>query len=457
MECRDRRRPVPRARPSPLPYGSGRSVCALAGVLLLATGLGSCKQALQRTDLPSFFETCLSNVLLRSYVLDAGSGALTRVPSGKPITCSIVVINSKLFDVAYRLSWDVSDSLFTSTPPASPSPSAPTKLSFGFTLDSSSAEHKTIHFSLGKYVAAIDKTFDTDTFSIVCDSPPDPAKRVAAMMDSGQKSGLAVLLPTGISDDDLAALKIAWQQEGSSSSETGTYAIASLSTPPASNPFTSAYDCYFQSQDCKAGYSYSYSVVVVDAAGQESGAMTASSTANLFYLSYDGNGSTSGTAPASLAYRYHAAATVASPGNLAKTDYSFREWNTAKDGSGTGYAPGDSLVIQAGDTTLYAQWYTDTLTIGFSFADQPQALVFSPSSVAIQQGQPMTISCANPSLESGGTGWAWYLDGNLQSGQSGSSFQWTPSAAQVGQHVISCAVSFLGIAYSGSLRATVTQ
>ena len=36
--------------------------------------------------------------------------------------------------------------------------------------------------------------------------------------------------------------------------------------------------------------------------------------------------------------------------------YVFDNWNTAKDGSGTSYQPGDEITLTEGSTVLYAQW-----------------------------------------------------------------------------------------------------
>lgn len=39
-----------------------------------------------------------------------------------------------------------------------------------------------------------------------------------------------------------------------------------------------------------------------------------------------------------------------------KTGYTFKEWNSSKDGSGKGYKVGDTIIIQDKDIKLYAQW-----------------------------------------------------------------------------------------------------
>ncbi|HUX41783.1 MAG TPA: InlB B-repeat-containing protein [Rectinemataceae bacterium] len=432
-----------------------RAPCLAAWPMLtLILSISSCGFPIQQTDLQSFFEIGSSTVLVRSSSLLSGSDTLDRVPSGKTVTDSLVIINPKAFDIAYSLSWDVDDALFITPPPVAPIPTDATHISLSFVLDPAKAEHKTITFNLGMYVASINRHYDGTSLSLICDSPPNPVARAATIVDSLQKSVLALLLPTQTSDDDLAKLKITWRREGSSTSDTATYDIPSLTAKPNPDPFSSNYDCYFQASTCVAGYGYGYSVVLVDAAGQESSAVTTTSTANSFYLIYDGNGNTSGTAPASVGCRYDATATVAEPGDLAKTSYAFSTWNTAADGSGIGYAPGDPLRIPAGDLTLYAQWITNTTAVSFDIGTQ--ALTFSMSSATLLAGSTLSVSCANAALVAGGSSWAWYVDGTLAS--SGSpSFSWTTANPDIGQHIISCTVTFNGISYSGSFRATVTQ
>jgi hypothetical protein len=437
--------------------GSGICSPPRRGLLILALSLSclaSCRGPLKQADLEEFIETGLTNVLLRSSSFDAGSGSLGRIPSGKAVTCNLSMVNPKSFDVSYSLGWNVDGSAFTTPPTTAPAPADATHLSFSFVPNPARAEHKTITFSLGKYVASINKTYDPETFSVVCDSPPNSAARVATVMDSGEKSLLGVLLPTQVSDDDLAQLKITWSQEGSTTAESGTFGIASLAAKPASSTFASKYDCYFQSPDCVAGYGYEYSVVVIDAGGQESGALSTSSTANLFYLNYDGNGSTGGSAPASVGYRFGATVTVAMPGSLAKSAYVFDSWNTAADGSGTRYLPGDTLTIPAGELTLHARWYTNGVNITFDLGNQ--ALVFNPGAVTLTQGTVLNAGCTNAALNAL-PNWVWYIDGSVIAGQTTSALAFPTTGVAIGSHTISCMVTYNGLRYSGHFTLTVTN
>jgi len=79
---------------------------------------------------------------------------------------------------------------------------------------------------------------------------------------------------------------------------------------------------------------------------------------NACTVTYNGNGSTGGTAPTDASSPYQSGATVTvigNIGNLVKTSKEFDGWNTAADGSGTDYDPGDTFEITE-PVTLYAKW-----------------------------------------------------------------------------------------------------
>ncbi len=75
-----------------------------------------------------------------------------------------------------------------------------------------------------------------------------------------------------------------------------------------------------------------------------------------YTVTYDGNGSTSGSVPVdnSSPYLGGSTVTVLAPGNLTKADHQFWRWRTGPS-SGTLYQSDDTFVISA-NTTLYAQW-----------------------------------------------------------------------------------------------------
>lgn len=82
-----------------------------------------------------------------------------------------------------------------------------------------------------------------------------------------------------------------------------------------------------------------------------------------YSVSYNGNGNTGGTAPATQTADFGSTVIVAGAGSLVRTGYTFNGWNTQADGLGTPYAAGASFTIPASNTTLYAQWTANTPVI----------------------------------------------------------------------------------------------
>ncbi len=77
-----------------------------------------------------------------------------------------------------------------------------------------------------------------------------------------------------------------------------------------------------------------------------------------FAVTYNGNTNTGGGVPIDVSSPYAPNSTVTVLGNsgtLVKTGYSFVNWNTASNGSGAAYNPGDTFAITA-PVTLHAQW-----------------------------------------------------------------------------------------------------
>ena len=118
------------------------------------------------------------------------------------------------------------------------------------------------------------------------------------------------------------------------------------------------------------GSAYTFTVAASNTAG--TGAASAASNsvtpaaAPTYTVAYSGNGSTGGAVSTDgTAYLANATVSVPGPGSLARTGYAFAGWNSAADGSGTPYAAGATLVMGAGNLTLYARW--QILTYGVDF------------------------------------------------------------------------------------------
>ncbi|MEI6622905.1 MAG: InlB B-repeat-containing protein, partial [Actinomycetes bacterium] len=82
-------------------------------------------------------------------------------------------------------------------------------------------------------------------------------------------------------------------------------------------------------------------------------------SASAYAVTYDPNTATGGTAPVDPGSPHATDSSVSVLGNtgaLVKTGYTFTNWNTAANGSGTAYGPGATFSMQPNAVTLYAQW-----------------------------------------------------------------------------------------------------
>ncbi len=63
-------------------------------------------------------------------------------------------------------------------------------------------------------------------------------------------------------------------------------------------------------------------------------------------------------------------------GDATRSAYALSEWNTAADGSGTSYHPGDSVTMPEGGLTLYAQWVDDKMVMRYYYNDSGTPAIF---------------------------------------------------------------------------------
>jgi uncharacterized repeat protein (TIGR02543 family) len=86
--------------------------------------------------------------------------------------------------------------------------------------------------------------------------------------------------------------------------------------------------------------------------------------ASNYTVTYDGNGGTGSQTDPNSPYASGSTVTVMSNTGFSRTGYSFSNWNTQANGSGTAYAPAATFTISA-NTTLYAQWTANTYQVAF--------------------------------------------------------------------------------------------
>ncbi|MCU6711948.1 InlB B-repeat-containing protein [Paenibacillus sp. J5C_2022] len=145
----------------------------------------------------------------------------------------------------------------------------------------------------------------------------------------------------------------------------------------------------------------------------------------LYTVTYDDNGSNDGNLPAdNSAYSPDDSVTVLdNTGSLSRTGYTFAGWNTAADGSGTGYTPGDFFSMGTANVTLYAQWTIDSYTVSYDGNGNDGGI--APADVNGDYGSTVTVTGNTGNLVKTGytfAGWNTEADGSGTSYTPGDAF-----------------------------------
>ena len=145
----------------------------------------------------------------------------------------------------------------------------------------------------------------------------------------------------------------------------------------------------------------------------------------VYEVTYDGNGSVSGSVPVDASSPYVLSSTVTVVGNtgsLVNGTRRFLGWNTAANGSGTGYSSGDTFTLSTG-VTLYAQWSAPYYSVDYQGNGSTAGLV--PTDNSSPYIENSTVTVAGVGLGSGAlrrynysfTGW------DTQPGGGGTAYQ----------------------------------
>jgi uncharacterized repeat protein (TIGR02543 family) len=131
---------------------------------------------------------------------------------------------------------------------------------------------------------------------------------------------------------------------------------------------------------------------------------TAVWNAATYSVSYNGNGSTSGSVPGSGTYTTGGSYTAATnSGTLAKTGFTFADWNTNANGSGTDYAQSSTNVTATSDLILYAKWTAASYSVTYALNGGTSSL---PTQNAVQFGNTFTVASAATQAGKTFTGWS---------------------------------------------------
>ena len=132
-----------------------------------------------------------------------------------------------------------------------------------------------------------------------------------------------------------------------------------------------------------------------------------------YTITYQGNGNDGSTvAPtdSNSPYTSGSVVTILSSGTLTKSGYSFSNWNTAANGTGTSYSAGTSLVLSS-NTVLYAQWTVlPTYTVTYSGNGNTGGTV--PASASYTSGNTVTVSTNSGTLSKTNNIFNGWVDGS---------------------------------------------
>ena len=149
--------------------------------------------------------------------------------------------------------------------------------------------------------------------------------------------------------------------------------------------------------------------------------VTAATTVTVTYakltysISYNANNGSG--APDAQTKTYNVALTLSST-KPTRTGYTFLNWNTKSDGTGTTYASGASYTANAA-ATLYAQWKADTYTITYDANGGSGA----PDAQTKTYGVSLTLTTSKPTRDSYNfTGWNTAANGSGTAYASGGTF-----------------------------------
>jgi uncharacterized repeat protein (TIGR02543 family) len=124
-----------------------------------------------------------------------------------------------------------------------------------------------------------------------------------------------------------------------------------------------------------------------------------------YAVTYNANGASSGTIPAAQTKTQGIDLILAlNSGSLAKTGATFAGWNTAADGSGTGYAVGASYAVDAA-VTLYASW-SALPTYAVTYNANGATSGTAPGAQSKIQGVNLTLAANTGSLAKSGSSFA---------------------------------------------------
>ena len=154
------------------------------------------------------------------------------------------------------------------------------------------------------------------------------------------------------------------------------------------------------------------------ALGAVSSSCTSNSTTTYDYtISFDGNGSTSGSMTTVTGNDF---SSILPANSFSRTGYSFTGWNTVDVGGGTSYSNEEAITLSANlTTTLYAQWTCNQTRILRYFANRATSGTLPVSgNQTVCQSASVTLAANTGNLARTGFTWSGWSTSELGSGNT---------------------------------------
>jgi hypothetical protein len=328
--------------------------------------LYSCSDLLLSADIESFIEYGLSIISL----VDEDYGYIS---SDATSTIELQLINPNSLEANYELALISDEELLTSSELYEDFSEALSEkiITFKITPDSA-AEHCEIDFSLDITATDTGRIYDTLYFSLSCDTPPGDVEDLSAGSYTISAEALvAFTLPENTTDDDLEFIEITYRNiTDDTESETETIGAYDVSYQSISETIDfSVTDTgnellrYFSPSGVSANDDYSFSVVLIDEAGQRSSAVTGSSNSEYLTITYDENGGSWENDPGTDYVVSGESFSLPSSEDISYSGYTLTGWSN--DGGSSTYGdPSDSVSVTA-DTTFTAMWEEEEYTVTY--------------------------------------------------------------------------------------------
>lgn len=163
-------------------------------------------------------------------------------------------------------------------------------------------------------------------------------------------------------------------------------------TPLFQKTISVSYDVNGGKSLAVSAYSYAPDSNNISSSGYQGGTIQLSNIGKQTYtVAYNANG---GTGVPANQTKTHGTALTLSSTKPTRTGYTFKNWNTAANGSGTSYASGASYTGNAA-LTLYAQWTINTYTVSYNANGGTGA----PGNQTKTYGTTLTLSSTKPTRD----------------------------------------------------------